>query len=481
MQTDTTFNPPTAGPGAADSAADRHGAPLAGGLTAYLADNAVALRYADLSVDAAELARHCILDTLGVLIAGADDPVARQVRDMCLAEGAGQGATLLWHGAQVSRRQAALANGTAAHALDYDDNNLTMPGHVSAVVLPAVLAAAQGRGRSGQDLITAFAAGFETACSLGNALAPAHYDHGFHATGTNGAFGATAGAAHVLRLDAQQTRQALSITATTAAGLKGLFGTMCKPFHAGRGAENGVLAAQLAQGGFQARGNGIECRQGYALTHTSTFDPARALYRPASGWHLFENLFKYHAACYGTHGAIECALRMRQELPRDMTNDTSRIAAMTLTVAEDNDKTCNIALPTTAAEARFSLRHVVAMGLAGYDTAAAEAFGGASLADPEIARLRALTQVKLRGGVNIAHSFLDVRLADGQAFHVEVNAGLPATDLPAQRRRLLAKFHALVEPVAGAARARELADMLCELERLDDVDRLVALCQPDHE
>lgn len=444
------------------------------GLTEHLAARAVGLRFEALSADALEVAKHCILDTLGVLIAGAGDPVARQLRDMCLGEGAGTGATLLWHGAQVSRRQAALVNGTTAHALDYDDNNLTMPGHVSAVVLPAVLAAAEGRSQSGRDLIAAFTAGFEAACSLGATIAPGHYDRGFHATGTNGAFGATAGTANLLGLSVAQTRHALGITATTTAALKGLFGTMCKPFHAGRGAENGILAAQLAQSGFQARDDAIECRQGYALTHAPAFDPAQALYRPAGGWHLFENLFKYHAACYGTHGAIECSLRMRGQLE----GRTSEIAAMTLTVSEGNDKTCNIAQPATAAEARFSLRHVVAMGLSGYDTSAAEAFGGKSLADAEIARLRALTEVALRPGLHIAHSFLDVTLADGRTFHAEVNAGLPATDLPAQRQRLLAKFQALVEPVAGPARTGALAETLCTLESLDNVDRLVSLCQP---
>jgi 2-methylcitrate dehydratase PrpD len=444
------------------------------GLTEHLARRAVDMTFDALSADALEIAKHCILDTLGVLIAGAGDPVARQLRDLCLGEGAGTGATLLWHGAQVSRRQAALVNGTTAHALDYDDNNLTMPGHVSAVVLPAVLAAAEGRSKSGKDLIAAFTAGFEAACSLGATIAPGHYDRGFHATGTNGAFGATAGAANLLGLSVAQTRHALSITATTATAVKGLFGTMCKPFHAGRGAENGILAVQLAHNGFQARGDGIECRQGYALTHAPAFDPGQALYRPTGGWHLSENLFKYHAACYGTHGAIECSLQMRDRLERR----THEIAAMTLTVSEDNDKTCNIARPATAAEARFSLRHVVAMGLSGYDTSAAEAFGGKSLGDAEIARLRDLTEVVLQPGLHIAHSFLDVTLADGRTFHVEVNAGLPATDLPGQRLRLLAKFQTLVEPVAGPERTRALADTLCALELLDNVDRLVSQCQP---
>jgi 2-methylcitrate dehydratase PrpD len=452
---------------------DRH-ASIDTGLTAYLAARAAELSFDDLPRDAVELAKQCILDTLGVLIAGTDEPVAWHVRDLCLSEGSHPQAAVVWNSARVSARQAALINGTTAHALDYDDNNLTMPGHVSAVVLPAVLALCEQHAGSGRDLITAFVAGFETACSLGAAIAPGHYDRGFHATGTNGAFGATAGAARMMGLNADQIAHALSITASTASGLKGAFGTMCKPFHAGHGAANGVLAAQLAAVGLETRGDGIECRQGYAATHSPDFDPGRALYRPERGWHLFENLFKFHAACYGTHGAIGCALQMRQ----DIGANTRDIRALVLEVSSDNDATCNIAKPRIAAEARFSLRHVTAMGLTGYNTAIADAFGGESLTDREVIRLREATQVRLRPGLHIAHSFLDVVLKDGQTFHVEFNAGEPAQDLADQRERLIRKFRTLVSPVAGSSRCDELVKNLCELESVKKIETLIGLLRP---
>ena len=130
--------------------------------------------------------------------------MVEHVRQFCLLEGANPAATLLMHGSKLSVRQAALVNGTAAHALDYDDCNLTMPGHVSAAVLPAVLAMAERQQASGRDLIAAFAAGFETGCSVGAVIAPGHYDRGFHATGTNGTFGAAAGTAWLLKLSAGQ-------------------------------------------------------------------------------------------------------------------------------------------------------------------------------------------------------------------------------------------------------------------------------------
>lgn len=442
-------------------------------VTRQVAADAAGLTYGELSADARELVRQCVLDTIGVAIAGADEDVTRIVRGFCLREGGTPAARLIWEGSRVAVRQAALVNGTAAHALDYDDCNLTMPGHVSAAVLPAVLALADSRRASGQDLITAFAAGYEAGCSVGAMLAPGHYDRGFHATGTNGTLGAAAACARLLGLDVGGTAHALSIAATMASGLKGLFGTMSKPFHAGRASENGVLAAELAAAGFEARGDGIECRQGFADTHTPTYDPGMARWRPPSGRHLHDNLFKYHAACYGTHGVIESALLLREKLGADV----SRIESLLLEVAHENDKTCNIAHPVSSAEARFSMRHTVGMALLGHDTSAADAYGAGSLSDDRIAHLRSVTSVSFIPEVNIAHSFITATLQDGRTVRVGYDAGTPASDLIAQREKLIRKFRALVTPVLGEANVTRLVDAIGNLDSMPDVSELLVLCQ----
>ena len=160
---------------------------------------------------------------------------------------------------------AALINGAAAHALDFDDVNLAMPGHPSVAILPALLALAEERGSSGKDVLTAFVAGYELQCSVGRAIAPGHYDVlGFHATATVGSFGAAAACAHLLRLSLEQFATALGIAGTQAAGLKSMFGTMCKPLHAGKASYHGLVAAKLAMRGFTSRSDVIECQQGFA-------------------------------------------------------------------------------------------------------------------------------------------------------------------------------------------------------------------------
>src|SRR5207244_9016949 len=224
---------------------------------------------------------------------------------------------------------AALVNGAIGHALDYDDVNLPMPGHPSVAILPGRLALAEQRHSTGREVIAAFVAGYETACRIGMALRPGHYNLGFHATGTVGAVGAAAACARLLGLDTAATAQALGVAGTQAAGLKSQSGTMCKPFHAGKAAHNGLLAARLAARGFSSRTDIVECVQGFALTHGPDFAPAAALATPEGGFHLLANLFKYHAACYFTHAPIECARRLRQEhglSPEMITRITLRIA-----------------------------------------------------------------------------------------------------------------------------------------------------------
>src|SRR6185437_6393991 len=172
---------------------------------------------------------------------------------------------------------------------------------------------AEERGATGRDLIAAFIAGYETACRTGMAIRPGHYGRGFHATGTVGAFGGAAACARLLGLDAEATGRALGIAGTLSAGLKSQFGTMCKPFHAGKAAQNGLLAARLAARGFSSRPDLIECEQGFAATHAPEFRPERALAEPKRGFHIYNNLFKYHAACYMTHAPIECGRQLRAQ------------------------------------------------------------------------------------------------------------------------------------------------------------------------
>lgn len=439
---------------------------VAPGVTRAIVRRAMAIRHDDLPPEIVELAQQCVLDTLGVALAGADDPLVQMLSAELEEQGGTPAAGVIGSQRRLPALSAALLNGTMAHALDYDDVNLAMPGHPSVAVLPAVLALAQERGASGAVLIAAFVAGYETACRVGRLVAPGHYDGlGFHATGTIGTFGAAAGCAHLLGLDEEATLHAMGIAATQAAGLKSMFGTMCKPLHAGRAAQAGLLAARLAARGFVSRTDSLECAQGFAATHGPDFHPEAALADPAGGFHIRANLFKYHAACYLTHAGIEAAhtLRRRHALrPED-------IAAVVLRVDRTTERVCNIQSPATGLEAKFSLRHTTAMALAGHDTASLDSYSAAGAADPVATALRERISVDFQPGWSSTRAELDVRLRDQTSFHAIHDAGIPAVDVVAQGLRLRAKFASLAVPLLGEARASALTESVAGLDRLASV------------
>src|SRR5437762_1548876 len=378
-------------------------------LTMALAERASALKYDDLPAAACALARQCALDYLGVALAGAADPLVELLLDELTEAGGAPQASIIGRDARLPALAAALVNGAAAHALDYDDVNMAMPGHPSVAILPALLALAELKGSSGREVVTAFIAGYETACRIGAALQPGHYNLGFHATATVGCFGAAAACARLLGLDAPETAMALGIAGTQAAGLKSQFGTMCKPFHAGKAAQNGLLAARLAARGFSSRADIIECVQGFALTHGPDFSPEAALATPEAGLHLFANLFKYHAACYLTHAPIECARQLREQ--HRLTPEA--VARITLRLDASCERVCNIPAPVDGLQSKFSLRQTVAMALAGVDTASLGAYSAENAHDPALIGLRDRIEIDWQDSWPQTLAELEIELASG--------------------------------------------------------------------
>jgi len=442
-----------------------------GNLTELLAERAANLRYPDLPDGVREVARQCVLDYLGVAIAGAGDPLVGILLDeMAEAGGAGQ-ASVVAHPQRLPMLSAALVNGAAGHALDFDDVNVAMPGHPSVAVLPGLLALSEAKASSGRDVLTAFVAGYETECRIGAALSPGHYDLGFHSTATIGSFGAAAACARLIGLDAGETATALGIAGTQAAGLKSQFGTMCKPFHAGKAAQNGLLAARLAARGFSSRTDLVECVQGFALTHGPDFSPAAALAEPASGFYMTANLFKYHAACYFTHAPIECARTLRSE--HNLSPDN--IARLTLRVDASTDRVCNIPVPVDGLQSKFSLRQTVAMALAGIDTASLAAYAEATARNPALVALRERMVIEFQHNWPQTVAELDVELRGGKRVSACHDSGISAADLVEQGRRLADKFDSLVAPVLGSARTRELRETIAGLDGLAEITTLTRL------
>jgi 2-methylcitrate dehydratase PrpD len=442
------------------------------GLTRALAEQARTLKFADIPTETRTWARQCALDYIGCGIAGASDELTGILFAELQEQGGRECASIFSRAERLPAAAAALINGAASHALDFDDVNLAMPGHPSVAILPALLALAQERGSSGVDVLTAFVAGYELQCRVGRVLAPGHYDVlGFHATATIGSFGAAAACAHLLRLDKDRFVTALGIAGTQASGLKSMFGTMCKPLHAGKASYHGLMAAKLAMRGFTSRADVIECQQGFASTHSSDYHPERALETPEHGWYIQSNLFKYHAACYMVHSSIEATRKLREQY--GVTPD--RVEHIRVELDESCDRICNIQAPRTGLEAKFSLRLATAMGIAGIDTGRLSTYSEAVAADPDLVRLRDKVHLDFRVGIPNTFAEVEVLLTDGTRLEARHDSGIAAVDTTHQGRRLEEKFVGLVEPVLGSDRCMALISRINDFETLGDLGELLAL------
>ena len=441
------------------------------GLTRALARSAAALAFEELPQDVVEIARQATLDWFGVTIGGCDQDAPRMLLET-LPQGdpAHEGnVTVVGRALRLPALQAALVNGTASHALDFDDVNLSLPGHASVAVMAGALALAEQRRSSGQELITAFVAGYETACRVAVAVGPQPYLLGFHATGTIGTFGAAAACARLLGLDGERTAVAFGLAASQAAGLKCNFGTMSKPLHAGKACENGLLSALLAARGFTASAEALEAEQGFAAVSGGACDVGAALAGPVERWHLRENVFKHHAACFFTHSTIEGIRELRAG--GLLATQAERVI---LHVSEVELGACAIAEPASELEVKFSIAHLAAMALLDRDTAV---IADADVADPEVLALRARVSL-LADGPAGEPTCVEVELRDGSALRAAVEVSRPQRDLAAQRERLSRKFLRLAEPVLGPVNAAALRDQVGNLDAAPDVRVLMSLASP---
>jgi len=439
------------------------------GPTQELARRITHTHFDALSAEAATVASQALLDFLGVTLAGADEPLARLLREQIGDEGGNPQARIIGTAHRASVRQAALANGAAGHAHDYDDVHDAMIGHPTVPVAPAVLALAEHLGSSGAEVLGAFCAGVDTECILGRYAGASHYARGWHATATLGSFGAAAAASRLLGLDADTTAVALGIAGTQAAGLKSQFGTMCKPLHAGHAAATGVEAALLASRGFTGRKDILETHQGFMATQSDAPSLDRFYAAMATAEFVPDICFKYHAACYLTHSAIEAAL----ELKRSHRLQPKQIEAVDVWVNAGHFDVCNIAEPATGLEAKFSLRFTIAMALAGEDTASIALFSDALTRRRELVALRDRVTVHAHEQPR-PETRVRIRTRDGASMTTEATVAIPATDLDAQWQRLAEKFHTLADPLLGAAAADILEDVC---KRLADCPSLAPLIE----
>ncbi len=428
------------------------------------------IRWDETPPDAREVARHCLLDFLGVAIAGSREPLTDiLVNEIAKSERSTE-ASLVGRPDKASRLTAALINGAAGHALDFDDTHMAMGGHPSVPVIPAILALAETTGASGREVLEAIVVGVELECRLGALIGAQHYVGGFHSTGTLGAFGAAAACAHMLNLDEEGWLHAMGLAGTQAAALKSGFGTMAKPLHAGRAASNGLFSALAARGGYTSNPAILETEAGFFATHAGAKPSPDDLDRFGGKFLIRDTLFKYHASCYLTHAPINAAQLLRGE--HQLAPDA--IEAVEVRVHPSLFSICNIAEPKTGLEGKFSVRATTAMALLGEDTSDLATFSDARVIAPDVVALRDRVSVVAAGKTRQTQATVRVK-SNGNLFDAQSDSGKPAADLALQRDNLMRKFMALASPILGRANAKACAQAAFDAEGIASAAQLIHL------
>ena len=428
-------------------------------------------------------ARRAALDSIGVMLAGAAEPVAQHVRAVARAEGGVPLCTVIGTSMRTSPGWAALANGAAGHAHDFDDTNFALMGHPSVPLFSAALAAAEAETADGAALALSYVIGFEIDAALGLALNPGHYTRGWHATSTIGTLGCAAAAARLLDLDVTQTRHALGIAASLASGLKENFGSMTKPYHAGHAAQSGIRAAQLAREGMTASDAALDGRQGHAAAFSDATLAADALDALGSRWEITASgiAVKPYPSCALTHAAIDAVLDLRAR----HRIDPARVAAVEVGVNAVVPDVLRHTRPTNGLERKFSMQ---------YCAAAALARGGVGLADFEDGPVRDATTRDLMTRVVMvvdpalphdleqhAWSRVTVRLLDGTTLDSPPRGASGHPSTPLSDADLHAKFVGCAAPVLGTDVAEAVAVQIRRLEEVPDVRALTSRLGADQE
>ncbi|HEY8486058.1 MAG TPA: MmgE/PrpD family protein [Limnochordales bacterium] len=432
-----------------------------------------------------ETARRLIYDNLAVAVAGSRSPAGRIVQEHIRQLGATGHAAVLGTSLRAPASLAALANGTAAHADDYDDTQIaSLPDRVTGLlthpttpVLSAALACALTSGATGQQLLEAYEVGVEVACKLAEAIHPQHYQKGFHSTGTLGAFGAFAAAARLLQLDEAQVVRGLGIVASLASGLRGNFGTMTKPLHAGRAAENGVVAAQLARRGFTATPDVLDSEWGFFAIMGGGFDREYLEQRLGNPFQLQHpgvaiKPYPCGSLAHPTMDAVRDLVLTHDVRPE-------QVERVEVGVTRYIRQPLRYQRPQTELQAKFSLEFAVAIMVlerqAGIHQYTDEVVQSARVQE-FLERVHVYVDPAMEArGYDKMHSVVRILLKDGRRLEQEAQLARGYPQRPFTREDHLAKFEECARGVLPAGSAQRVWEKVMALPRLRDLQELVSL------
>jgi 2-methylcitrate dehydratase PrpD len=441
--------------------------------TKTLASYIVSSRIDSVPDDVRHEARRAIVNFMGCALGGSvDTAVDRAIQ--AFGPYAGQPtASILGRRERMDPLHAALMNGISSHVYDFDDTTPKNYIHPTSPVASALFAYASANRVSGLDFMEAFILGFEAESRIGNAVYPAHYDAGWHITGTAGVFGAAAAIGKLLKLPEQEMIWNIGLAATQAAGLREMFGSMAKALHPGRAAQDGYGAALLAQAGFTSGERGLEGPRGFAAVQAAAYDLSKITARLGVDFDLRANTYKPFPCGIVNHPTIDGCIQLHDEHHID----AARISAVRLRVAPLVMDLCNQQNITKGLQGKFSVYHAASIGLV-RGKAGIQEYTDEAVNDPQIRRVRELVTATGDPAITEDQARIEVDLGPGEKLTRFVEQSLGNIHRPMSDKQLEAKFRDQAVAAIPAAQVEKAIELCWRIDALDDVAELVRAAVP---
>jgi 2-methylcitrate dehydratase PrpD len=441
--------------------------------TKALASYVLSSRIEDIPQDVRHEAKRAILNYVGCALGGsADEAMDIAIRTLGPYSGPPI-ASILGRAERMDPLHASLMNGISSHVYDYDDTTPKNYMHPTSPVASALFAYASAHPVSGRDFMQAFIVGFEAEMRIGNAVYPAHYDVGWHITGTAGVFGAAVAIGRLLRLSQQQMIWAIGLAATQAAGIREMFGSMAKAFHPGHSARNGYAGALLAQAGFTAGEHGIEGPRGFAAVQAATYDLSKITANLGADFELRANTYKPFPCGIVNHPTIDGAIQLHHEFhpaPADIAAVRLRVAPLVLDL-------CNQTNITKGLQGKFSVYHGAAIGLV-RGKAGIQEYTDEAVNDPAIKRVRELATAVGDRSITEDQANIEVELKSGKKLTRFVEKSLGNIHRPLTDQQLEEKFKNQAILALPEERLEPLIKLCWEIEDLEAIETLTKSTLP---
>ena len=436
--------------------------------TAALSSWIVSHRIETVPEDVRHEARRAIVNYLGCALGGCRDEAVDLAIEALGPFSGPRTAVVLGRAERLDPLHAALMNGISSHVYDFDDTTPKNYMHPTSPVASALFAYASANPVSGRDFMEAFIAGFEAEMRIGNAVYPAHYDAGWHITGTAGVFGAAVAIGKLLGLSRQQMVWNIGLAATQAAGIREMFGSMAKSFHPGRAAQNGYSAALLARAGFTAGEHGLEGPRGFAAVQAAKYDLSKITAGLDRDWELRANTYKPFPCGIVNHPTIDGAIQIH----REHHPDPASIKAVRLRVAPLVLDLCNQTNITKGLQGKFSVYHGAAVGLV-RGKAGIQEYTDAAVNDPAVRHVRELATATGDPAITEDQAQIEIEMADGARLTRFVEKSLGNVHRPLSDAQLNDKFRDQAVLALPLDQVEALIGQCWKIDHLPDVNKLI--------